>query len=119
MQHGNWLWESVTEIARHTDRQIIVRPKPTAHSKKRSLEADLLNAWCVVTYSSNIAVEALIMGIPVVTLGPCVASNLSTPLEAIESPHYPDNREEWAQRIASNQWTLDEIRSGECWDAIN
>lgn len=114
MRAGVVLWDTLAEIARHTDRKIVCRPKPTRHTKKRDLMIDLQRAHCVVTYSSNVAVEALMLGIPVVTLGPCAASPLSKTVEEIEEPIYPD-REQWAHWLANNQWTLEEIETGVAW----
>lgn len=113
---GTWLWDTLAEINRVTDRPIIVRPKPTARTKKRPFEQDLADAWCMVTYSSNTAVEALIEGVPVfVTEG--AAKSMSGDLSDIETPYYPE-REQWAWNLAANQWTLEEMKSGQCWREI-
>lgn len=111
---GTWLWETVAELGRVTDRPLIVRPKPTARTQRRPLEADLAGAWAVVTYSSNVAVEAVVAGIPAVVLGTAAAAPVSTALEQIETPEHPD-RERWVRWLAANQWTLEEIRNGTCW----
>ena len=111
---GNWLTNILAEIARFTDRPIIVRPKPTAHTKRRDIQQDLDKAWCVVTYTSNVAVEAVIQGIPVFTTGECVAKKMSGTLSDIENPFFPD-RDQWAANLSANQWTIEEIRDGTCW----
>ena len=44
-----------------TDRQILIRPKYSA----KPLAGDLCDAWALVTHSTNVAVEAVLAGIPV------------------------------------------------------
>lgn len=70
------------------------------------LEADLANCGKVVTWGSGAAVKALLMGIPVVSempnwIGAC------EPTDA--------GRLEMLRGLAWNQWTLDEIASGEAF----
>jgi hypothetical protein len=109
-------WDIVTAIAEVTDRPILYRPKPTASGPRRSLAEDLRDAWCVVAFTSNVAVEALLEGIPVFVTGDCAARVMGeTDLGQIETPRRPDTRDEWAAVLAANQWTVDEIRSGKCW----
>lgn len=97
-----------------TDRPIVLRNK----SAKTPLAADLIDAWALVTYSSNSAVEAAIAGIPVICLGRCAASAISSKLEEIENPML-FKRENWLGVLADNQWTLNEMRDGTCWRALN
>lgn len=117
---GDWLWETLAQISRATDRPIIVRPKPRATSPKRPLADDLRDAWCVVCHTSNVAVEAVLAGIPAFVTGACAARPMAeTDLSKIETPRRPDGREQWAGVLAANQWTLDEIRSGKCWSDLH
>jgi len=115
MRGQHFLYDTIAEISKYTDKPIIVRPKPTIRTKSRPLEHDLKNAWCVVTYSSNVAVEAVIAGVPVFPLADCAASIMGLPsLSKIDNPIYPD-RLQWAWNLAANQWTIKEIKSGKCW----
>lgn len=112
------------QLREYTDRPVIhcLKPEPlpdpyTAHSPK--LEALLADAWAVVVHTSSAAVAALLAGVPVFTLDRCMATAMgSLDLSEIESPRYPDNREEWAGVLADNQWTVDEIRNGSAWLAL-
>lgn len=107
-----WLDEVVAQVRRHTDRGVYVRRK----SCKRPLEQDLDNAHCLITAFSNVAVEALMYGVPVFTTHPCAAACMGLQdLSEIENPFYPDDRIRWASVLASNQWTLDEMREGVPW----
>lgn len=110
-----WVQNTIRRIKKHTDRPIIVREKFT-HTP---FMEDLKNAHCLVCHSSNTAVEALMEGVPVITTGDCAASvmGLSDPVN-IEHPYYPDGRMEWAAALAANQWTLEEIAAGQCWNQI-
>lgn len=83
-----------------------------------TLEADLVDAYALITWSSAAAITAVLNGIPVVCLGQCAASRMGGTLEGIDAlPKYM-NREHWAGTLADNQWTLEEMRSGECWEGL-
>ena len=88
-------------------RPIIVRPKQS----ERALADDLDGAWCVVTHSSNVAVDAVVAGVPVfvTSTSPCAPVGRCD-LE-IEKPVRPD-REHWLASLMCQQFTLDEMRSG-------
>jgi hypothetical protein len=120
MLHGfdevAWLKNTLLTIAKHSSRPVTVRTRSTSSNKP--LAADLSNAWAVVTYASNAAVEAVIAGVPVFCLAECAARRMGlTDLAELERPVYPD-REQWAYNLAANQWTLAEMAAGELWRAI-
>lgn len=97
-----------------TDRKVTVRNKFSI----RTLAMDLLDCWCLVTYSSNVAVEAALAGVPVICLGRCAATAISGTLDDIHDPPRPD-RENWLGVLADSQWQLSEMRSGLCWRMLN
>lgn len=101
-----WTAAVVREISLHTDRPIVVKPKDG-----EPLSKALEDAWCLVTHSSNAAVDALVNGIPVVTFGRSAAGDIAWTLREIESPVWRE-RINWARALANNQFTLDEIRQG-------
>lgn len=101
-----WTAAVVREISLHTDRPIVVKPK-----NGKPLKEALEDAWCLVTHSSNAAVDALINGIPVVTLGRSAADDVSWTFEEIEAPVWRE-RITWARALANSQFTLDEFRHG-------
>lgn len=74
------------------------------------------NCWAVVTWTSNVAVEAVCAGIPCFVSRASAAAPVSLTLDQIEkrieTPYYADNRESWAAGLADGQFTLDEIASG-------
>lgn len=110
-----WLDNVLDELARHSDREIRIRDR---HAR-RPLADDLRDCWALVTHSSNAAVEAAMAGVPVFVTAPCGAWWIAGgPLDRIEQPRLPDDREEWAARLASHQWTLGELASGQAWAAL-
>lgn len=117
-----WLIETIDTLRKYTKRPITIRMKMSwsdVKTRSVSLDQDLQNAWMLVTHSSNAAVESLLAGVPVICTDPCAAQCMGrTDLAAIEDPIYPDDRLRWASVLANNQWTLDEMRSGLCWEML-
>jgi len=112
---GDWLEQTVAELKRHTDRPLRIRKK----GEGRLLADDLAGAWALVTHMSCAAVEALVAGVPVFCTGRSAAQWMGTSdLSMIETPYYPERRQEWAEVLAANQWTIEEMRDGTCWRAF-
>jgi hypothetical protein len=116
-----WLEQTLTEISANTDREVIVRRKPgrTARTSDDSMEAALSqDIYCLVTFSSIAAGEALIFGKPAITLGPNAAAPLcSTSISEIERLKKPslDELHAWCRHIAYCQFTEPEMRDGTAW----
>ena len=75
-----------------------------------SLEEALAGARLVVTWNSNTGNDALLAGVPVVAHGPNASY---ADLCGEELPKVPARRA-YFRRLAYGQWTLAEMRSGEC-----
>lgn len=104
-----WLYETTRLVKRFTDRPIKIRHKHSHPSLPRALE----DVHCLVTFTSNAAVEAAALGVPVFVTHPCAASPVaSSDLSLLDTPHYADNREEWLASLAYGQFTLEEIEKG-------
>lgn len=119
IDRGEWLLDVTQALRAATDREIRVRVKPAKGRPGVPLAADLENCHAVVAYNSNVAVEALLAGVPVW----CHAMSAAAPLAGadwsqIESPLRPDDREPWAADLAANQWTIDEMLRGTCARAL-
>ena len=115
-----WTRNIISQLRQYTDRELRIRPKPLKNQRVKSLLSDLNNCWAVVTHSSNSAVEALLKGIPVFCTDICASYHMGySDLSKIETPYYPDDRLRWAITLASNQWTLDEFKSGLTWSMLN
>jgi hypothetical protein len=97
------------ELKKYTDRPIRLRKR----RDDRPLADDLRKAWCLVTFASNSVREALLEGVPVFTLGPSIARPMGlSDVSRIESPYYPENREEFFRHLAYCQFTNEEFASG-------
>lgn len=133
---GAWSWKqaagayeaaAIAKLQELTKRRIIYRPKPNWHQampiagsafdRTTSIDALLRSTHCVVTHHSNVATDAIIAGVPVITRhSAALPMGLpDTELDRIETPVYPDGREQWAANLAYCQWTLKEMANGTCW----
>lgn len=122
------VWErwAITELRKHTSRPIIYRPKPswktakpiagTIYSgKDREVGQDLQNCWAVVTHHSNVAVDALVAGIPVFCWGGVALEMGLQDLALIEAPAYPADVLQWMADLAYTQWSIGEMKVGLPW----
>lgn len=111
--HGilNWTEITLRRLARVTDRQIVTRDKES----KRSLQADLDGAHCLIAHGSMTAVEAVICGCPVIVHPDSAASLMGvTELEQIEKLRYPE-RDQWLWSLANSQFNEQELVDGTLW----
>lgn len=117
----HWLLRVLGELKQVTDRPLRIRRWRRDKDKaSRGLPEDLRGAWALVTHMSAAANEALLYGVPVFVSGRCAAAAMASgPLSNIESPRYPDGREDWAAGLAARQWTLDEMRTGMAWRLLS
>lgn len=113
-----WLQDVVATLRQHTDRHIRIRWK--TQRAETPIALDLLRAWAVVVFSSAAALDALIAGVPIVTLAPFAASVRMglTDLAQIESPIRPGGRDGFLSNLCANQWTIQEMLRGEAWRGL-
>lgn len=122
---GDWVADTVAELARHTRRELRVRAwQPDKREQYRTLHRDLVGAWAVVTYCSAAAITAMLAGVPAIVTadrdGECISRPLAAwPLSGIESPPMPADRQLWAEVVADQQWTVEEMRDGTAWRMLN
>lgn len=125
-QPEEWERWAIAEIRKHTDRAIRYRPKPswkearpihgTEHSHRDTpIEKELEHCWAVVTHHSNVAVDAILAGVPAFCWGGVGREKSLQDLAAIEDPLASTNRYEWAADIAYTQWSIAEMRTGAPW----
>lgn len=117
----HWLLRVLGDLKKATDRPLRIRRWRRDKDKAAAtLRDDLDGAWALVTHMSAAATEALVAGVPVFVSGLCAATPMASgELASIEKPRYPDGREDWAAGLAAMQWTLDEMRAGMAWRALN
>ncbi len=115
--HGctDWLDRTLEALQRHTDRPIVVRRKPQPGETVEPLAEALSKAHALVTHSSNVAIEAVVAGVPVFVSPSSAAAPMGlTDLSLIETPAYPD-RDKWLAHLAYCQFSFDEMHSGAAW----
>lgn len=87
-----------------------------------NLQDDLADAHCVIAYNSMVALEATMMGIPVITdtCSPCTRVSFSiqdfkTGVQPDCFNHEPENRIPLLYWLACNQWKRAELEDGTAW----
>lgn len=104
-----WTNETIDKLCQHTDRNILIREK----GAPRSLYSDMDGAHALVTHSSAVGVDAVVHGIPVfVHPGSAAAPMGCDDLSMIESPVFPEWRDEWWASLMCQQFTNPEMASG-------
>lgn len=115
IDHISWT-ENVNKLLKtFTDKNIIIKNK----NDEKPLKEYLKNAYAVIHYSSMGAVDALLVGVPVITLGPSFLSNYSsTDISEINNLKLFD-REKLFYNLAYNQFTIQEIANGYAKNILN
>jgi hypothetical protein len=144
---NDWAWRVIQQIRSVTDRAITVRCHPLVSDRafeshmelvarvaldqisdvsfsdgaERSWSEDIAGAWCTVTYTSGLAIDSVLCGIPTVA---CDPGNFAWSISSHDPREVMDPKREsehlvikWMQQLAQCQWSLDEMRSGEAWQA--
>lgn len=108
LQMQPWINASQRTVRPHTERQVIIRPRKA----DTPLDRDLSHCWALVTHSSNVAVDAVLSGIPVFVAKTNPAAPVGNfDLAKLENPDMPE-REPWFNSLMAQQYTIDEMRSG-------
>jgi hypothetical protein len=116
----------------HTRRPIVYRPKPSwkeavpiegtrFSTREESISEVLTGAHCLITHGSNACFEAMLMGIPSITIGEAVMRPISTTEPAkVESPRMATDKErqQVLNWLAYQQWTMMEMMEGKAWPSI-
>lgn len=125
------LWaQQQTDALRALGYSVLYRPHPRsgevgqAHLAPRSsllshstLAKDLANADLCVTFNSTTGVDAVLAGIPTITLDQGAMAWTVATHELRESLIFPD-RGSWAHQLAWTGYTLEEIQSGFAWEHV-
>jgi len=119
-----WLNQTLADISVHTDREVVIRRKQgrSARINDDTIEMALSqDIYCLITYSSIAAGEAILFGKPAITLGPNAAAAVcSTHISEIETIKCPslDEVAAWARHLAYCQFTEAEMRDGTAWSIL-
>jgi hypothetical protein len=120
-----WLAQTQAEIQKHTDREIVVRLKQSRSVRQNTDTIQMAlddDVFCLVTFSSIAAVEALLHGKPAITLGPNAAAPLcSHSVSEIENIKIPtlDEVEALIRHLSYCQFNEAEMRDGTAWRILN
>jgi hypothetical protein len=120
-----WLQNTIDTIRAKTDREVVVRLKKGRAERQSTDTMEMAladNIFCLVTFSSIAAGEALLCGKPAITLGPNAAAPLcSQTLDEIDNPRVPtlDEMAAWCRHISYCQFTEAEMRDGTAWRILN
>jgi len=136
IDYKDYCYKKILEIKKYTDRKILIRNHPLdasvgkflktkfendlqiEFSDKENLYADMNRSWCMVTYNSTSCVEAMLYGLPVITLdSSAITHSLNFSLNNIENSLEPD-RTDLLKKIAFMQWTGKECTSGYLWKLL-
>jgi len=111
-----WANDVVAKLRRVTKRPIRVRPHPGNVEATRPLAEDLRDAWTMVIWSSSTGVHSLVAGVPVVCCSPAwiCKGAAAAQLAQVDNPPMPERLPHF-ERLATAQWTGDEIRTGEAF----
>lgn len=120
-----WTKQVIEELKKYTDRPIEIRLKPerterlTTKTIESALEDDV---YCLITYNSIAAIEAILNGKPAIALGPNAAQSIcNTQISDIESLKFPCKEEMTAfmRHLSYAQFTRKEMLDGTAWNILN
>lgn len=140
-EEQNWLDNIMRDLRKYTDRPFKIKFKKTVEFKKKyktnetilkqvnkfwrekygkfvcddDIKKDFNNAWCLITFSSTVALEAILNGIPVICGKECCCYPVAQhSLDQIENLIYPDTYK-WLCTLANHQFSREEMASGYAW----
>lgn len=118
---NTWLKQTIAEIKKYTDREIVVRERPASRETRVTtdtfVEALQKDINAVVVWASNCGVEAAQHGIPVLSLGPSACTQISGQIQQIDNLPTLDTdvTEAWLRWLSYNQFSNQEVDSGLAW----
>ena len=145
---NDWAYRTVKTLRERSNRTIVIRNHPLCSQRafgdhevlaRRLLldgiqnlrfsdgqiqpwSADLEGAYCTVTYTSGMAIDSVLRGIPTIT---CDSGNFAWGISAqkakqIERLVMADTAvvQEWLRNLAGCQWSLDEMTNGIAWQHL-
>lgn len=118
---------NVTSALRLRGWTVVFRPHPDAQnvrtstqvivSKNQTLEYDLAGAAFAVTFNSNSGVDAVMQGVPTITMDKgAMAWDVTS--HDLDTPLVTPDRTAWGTAIAWRQWLPEEIANGTAWRAV-
>ncbi len=97
---------------------VVLREHPGLKPSVGPISEALAGARLVVTMNSNSAVDAVLAGVPAISMDRgSMAWDVTT--HSFEAEPIRPVREDWMRRLAYCQWSLEEIASGEAWEHLS
>lgn len=145
MDINEWAIWTITKLRKETDRPIEVRLHPGVSQKgvdahlqlmqwhaltnlpnisfvkgdQLPWEEHILDAHCVVAFTSGLSIDAVLNGIPVIACdqGNFAWSISSNNVNQVENPLVANESvvQDWLNTLAYSQWSKEEMESGEAW----
>lgn len=125
-----WLDQTIANLRKYTDRQIVVRPHPRQKLQPKmgvkfqtplalhgtydefDFRSSLAQAWAVVNENSGPGSQAILDGVPAFVGAYSMAAPVANlDYSQIETPLMPD-RAEWLDQLCHTEWTVGEISAG-------
>jgi hypothetical protein len=119
-----WLPMIIDQIKLQTNRPIEVREKPSREERvtTNTIWQALDDTFCLVTFNSIAATEAILYSVPAITLAPNAASLIcNTSITDLKNPFIPtkDEIKKFAAHLSYCQFTGSEMKSGYAWKILN
>lgn len=142
---NEWALQSVITMRKNTNREIRIRSHPLCSARgfnehgelaarlnymgienlrfsdgaMTSWREDIKDAWCTVTYSSGMAVDSVLAGIPTIACDEGnfawgISTNDPAQVEQLQLADKPQVRA-WLNFLAGCQWSIEEMRDGSAW----
>ena len=106
----NWINETMNEIKKYSDRKIIIHNRTSA----LPLNDLLKDAWAFVSDHSSAGFQAMISGVPAYFTNKTLSK-----IGKLEDLENHEINYKIFNNLAYQQWTISEIKSGECWAQIS
>lgn len=142
---NDWAYRTILEIRKKTNRFIVVRNHPLASQRafgdhdnlatKLLLAGikdirfsdgqivpwtqDLADAHCTITYTSGLAIDSVLSGIPTIACDPGnfawgISSNFPSDIESLQLADAATVND-WLRKLSGCQWSTAEMRNGTAW----
>ncbi len=109
-----WRQAVIQELSRHSSRTVVFRPKENNIKIRDTLYEHLIDSdyYCVVTYASAAAIEAVWAGIPIITLSQHISSSVARTELSMINDLYRGPIGDWLCALTYHQFTKEEIYDG-------